>query len=217
MAVDVDYEDGKVLSSDLKYIENEGIDALRCEDGRITVLSKKSGKGFMRVYDIDNGEWEEEKSYKLFRKRDGLLWTGSICVPLFSGFTAFILKNPAIAIPALSGVYIPFSLSRLNSDSAYNSKIDDINKANSEETTNNLKNEVKGINVYQGSIEEIEKQIGRELQLVDTGPNEPRKFVEAIDSFWLSAIASGLGANAIVNFQSGSPAKGTPVKFVDKK
>lgn len=81
-----------------------------------------------------------------------------------------------------------------------------------------LKESVKDIKVYQGSIDEVSKDLGEELERVDTG--EPETFIRAysdIDrNLKLRLIAKKLGADAIVHYQPESFV-GTPVKFVDKK
>ncbi len=73
-----------------------------------------------------------------------------------------------------------------------------------------LEKKVELIKVYQATIPEVEKIIGRELVIVDT--KRPEQFIECQDSFWLRVQAYQLGADAVVHYQPGS-AIGTPVRF----
>ncbi len=81
-----------------------------------------------------------------------------------------------------------------------------------------LEESVKDIRVYQGTIDEVSEDLGKELERVDI--NQPETFIQAPDSknknLALRLLAKYLGADAIVHYQPGS-ALGTPVRFVDKK
>lgn len=101
-----------------------------------------------------------------------------------------------------------------------------IRKANIGDYVNSLWNSVKDIRLYQGGIEEVARQTGRKLGLVDTG--KPRTFLH-MDSEYIETQgesvrigtelllrleAKKLGADAVVHYLPGS-SMGTPVKYVD--
>jgi len=72
--------------------------------------------------------------------------------------------------------------------------------------------------VYQGSIDEVSKDLGKKLARVDTG--KPETFIRIPSTeninLKLRLRAKELGADAIVHYQPIS-AIGTPVRFVDAK
>lgn len=76
------------------------------------------------------------------------------------------------------------------------------------------KQKISGIRVYQGSISELERELGWHGERVDTQGAET--FLRAEDTFGLRLQAYRLGADAIVHYVPGSSI-GTPVRFVDKK
>lgn len=212
--IDVD-EDAKVLNSDLKYIENEDIDAVRYKNGKVIILSTKDGKAHERVYDTCN-DWLTQNTYKITRGRDDLASIGSIYASAFSGVLAALSGNPLLLAPLASLVSIPFYIPKARRRGKYNTKVEEFKESNLKEAYDIISKEMQGISVYLGGIEEVERKTGRKLEPVDIG--KPKKFIEVYDDeFWLRAEASGLGADAIVNFQTGSPMRGTPVKFVDSK
>lgn len=73
-----------------------------------------------------------------------------------------------------------------------------------------IEDKVKDIKVYQGTIDEVQRELGRPLERVNT--NHPETFLKASDTFWLRVKAYQLGADAVVHYQPGS-AIGTPVKY----
>lgn len=80
---------------------------------------------------------------------------------------------------------------------------------------------VKDIKIYQGTIEEVAKRLGRPLEAVDT--HQPETFVRGCDSFMLRVKAHQFGGEAIVHYQN-NPMRynphfciGTPVKYADAK
>jgi len=93
-----------------------------------------------------------------------------------------------------------FQKEKIWKNDIYSMKINEFQKANLAD----LEKAVKDIKVYQGTIE------GAELELIDTG--KPETFIRARDTFWLRAKAYALGADAVINYQSGSSI-GTPVKY----
>jgi len=66
------------------------------------------------------------------------------------------------------------------------------------------------VRVYQGGMEEVERETGRQLERVDTG--RPETFIREYDSFWLRLSAYRKGADAIIHCQPGSSI-GTPVRY----
>lgn len=69
---------------------------------------------------------------------------------------------------------------------------------------------IKPIRLYQGTLEEVERDLGQPLERVDTG--RPETYIQEQGPFWLRVEAYLLGANAVVHYQPGS-AIGTPVRF----
>ena len=79
-----------------------------------------------------------------------------------------------------------------------------------EKNLDDIKEKIKDIKVYQGTVEEVSKELGRPLKRIET--NAPETFIKANDTFWLRVKAYLLGANAIIHYQPGSSI-GTPVKY----
>ena len=77
-----------------------------------------------------------------------------------------------------------------------------------------LENGIKDIRVYQDSKNNVEGDLGRNLERVETG--KPETFIYAENLFLLRVKAYSLGADAVVNYRS-NPSVGTPVKYLDKK
>ncbi len=67
------------------------------------------------------------------------------------------------------------------------------------------------IRIYQGSMEEVESDLGKPLQRVDL--KGPKTYLKAPDELWLRIQAHNVGADAIIHCQPGS-AIGTPVRYV---
>ncbi len=90
-------------------------------------------------------------------------------------------------------------------------EIIDIDERTQDRVDRILKKEVHKINVYLGSIEEAEKESGKKLEPVKI--EGPQKFIEARNDFELKLNTVALRGDAIVNYRTGSPVRGTPVKF----
>lgn len=90
------------------------------------------------------------------------------------------------------------------------SKLEQYKKENMED----LRKNADSIAIYDLDPDQVEKLTGKKLRLVDTG--EPKKFIEAINSFDMRIKAFHLGADAVIRYQEGS-ARGTPVKLVDNQ
>ena len=82
-----------------------------------------------------------------------------------------------------------------------------------EDNLRDIKNKIKDIRVYQGTIDEVQKELGRPLKRVET--NKPETFLQENNPFWLRVEAYLLGADALVHYQPGSSI-GTPVKYNKK-
>jgi len=92
----------------------------------------------------------------------------------------------------------------------FNKKLEEIRESNIQD----IKNRIKDIGIFQGSIAEVEKQIGAELEIISSKEKtwEKTEFMKEHDIFQLKAHACLAGADAIVHYQTGS-ALGTPVKI----
>jgi|SRR3989338_1865734 len=77
-----------------------------------------------------------------------------------------------------------------------------------------IQKKVKDIRVYQGTIDELQIELGKSLKRVET--RNPETFLKAKDTFWLRVHAYLLGADAVVHYQPGSSI-GTPVKYINQK
>ena len=73
---------------------------------------------------------------------------------------------------------------------------------------------VKDVRVFQGTVDEVSRELGRPLERVET--SRPETFMRASDTLNLRIQAYLMGANAVVHYQPGS-AMGTPVRYADKK
>ncbi len=76
-----------------------------------------------------------------------------------------------------------------------------------------LEREVKQIPIYEGSLVDLERRLGRVLDFMDTG--KPEQFLKAKDTFWLRVEAARLGADMVIQYTPGS-AIGTPVRFRER-
>lgn len=76
------------------------------------------------------------------------------------------------------------------------------NKEEAREKTNKIK-------IYQGDIEEIEKQTGRKLEIVDTG--ERRNYLIGYPKT-MSTLTCLMGGDVVVHYDG---KRGTPARFVD--
>ena len=122
--------------------------------------------------------------------------------------------------------FLPPVRKRADRDGDFDREVNSYWHANMED----LASAVEGIPIYQLTIDGAERYTGP-LEVVETG--NATKFVEADDfgewksltlppewqskDFWLRVRARELGADALVHYQAGSPARATPVRFRDKK
>lgn len=69
---------------------------------------------------------------------------------------------------------------------------------------------IKNIRIFQGTIEEVERDLGVSLERVETGKSET--FIKAESDYFLRVEAYRAGADLVVHYQPGSSI-GTPVKI----
>jgi len=215
-----EFEGRRVLSKKTHLkIEDENIDAIYSiaggptnekVAGDIIVLSHKPERGYERCVHVPSGA-VREKSYDMIRFRDFT----PLFITLGSPIAAVIIENPLALIPCASSLYLLRTCKKTKNTSKHEKRVEEFRRTHYSNAIHTIENETKGIDIYQISMKELSQLTGKNLELVETG--KQKKFIEAEDDFWLLAKASGLGADAVVEYQAGSPARGTPVKFVDKK
>ena len=92
----------------------------------------------------------------------------------------------------------------------YETKVEQYRAANLDD----IKDKIKNIKVYQGTIDEVQRELGVQLKMVETGT--PETFLKEHNTFSLMIKAYLLGADAIVHYQPNCVA-GTPVKFLSEQ
>lgn len=184
--------------------------------------AKHDGSHLHLISNPNNGKIIEEDYSKLEDKKSNMpLWFG---IPFYT----------------LSIIGIPFLPSYLNdqlnpsrrASREKRNKVYELRESLWTENFDEVKKLADSLRVYQESIDEAAKQIGSDLELVDTGKKEA--FLTAKDPLFLKAQAALLGADILVNFkgqhssnsfyniydvlqtQDNSAFYGTPVKFKDK-
>lgn len=189
----------------------EELDVMRKIDDKIYVLgrarknpfSNKSRRLQRVIHDADTGDVISElyfrEPFDLDREE---LKTSGACSFFGFGLPFFI---PLAIYHALPG-----TRDRVKKARGYHRNVKQFQDANMID----LREAVKDIRIYQGSAEEVSRDIGRPLERVDTG--KPETFVIGEDTFWLRVAAHYLGANAVVNCQPGS-STGTPVRYAEEK
>jgi hypothetical protein len=216
-------EEPKVLSSNMTYIEGEDIDVIypvlaeiNNEDmaGDIAVLSHKAGRGYQRYFEFPSGT-RTEKNYRMLDKRDGIIIAGTATAVTVSIPFAMVFANPLFSIPAASGLMLPHIMRKYRNEENHYKDVRTFKDAIWHGAIKTIEEETKNIKIYQVGMNELEKITGRNLEIVPSG--KQKEFIEAEEDFWLLAEASGLGADAIIEYKAGSPVRGTPVRFVDKK
>jgi len=179
------------------------IDVTRIQNGKLYVLGrnerpcsfdlfKPRGNLYEIIHDAATGEIISEYSFKYHDPK--ALDEAKGC--------SFLL----VGIPFLLNELRPSLRKRREQSKKYFETVVVIERANMAD----YEAAVKDIRVYQGSIDEVAKELGKELERVDTG--KPETYLRERNSFWLRVKANYLGADAIVHSQPGS-SMGTPVKF----
>jgi len=100
----------------------------------------------------------------------------------------------------------PHNVLRRMRKKEYQSQVERFKQLNLED----IEEKISGIRVYQGTIGELQSELGKPLRRVET--DKPETFIEAHDPFWLRVKAYQLGADAVVHYQPGSSI-GTPVRY----
>jgi len=180
------------------------IDVVRWQDGKIHVLGQNHDFGFFSirrylhhsVHDAETGKIVENNPFKEHFAHQIVL------------MTYITLSLVGVGIPALINYFRPSVRERGRKTEEYYKKVWEFEKANMAD----LRKAVKDIRVYQGTLEEVSKDIRRPLKRVET--KKPETFIQEEDSFWLRVRAYEQGADAIVHYQPGSSI-GTLVKYVD--
>lgn len=167
------------------------IEAVKVDDGKLYVLgtyTKILDKCYREIVkDITSGR-ESETS---FMEPD-----------TFGGVFA--------AVFTLGLHYLFVTLDRKELVKKHNEKVEGYKQANLAEA----EEAVKDIRVFQGTVDEVSKELGKPLERVDTGKAET--FMRTSDILNLRVQAYLMGANAVVHYQPGS-ATGTPVKFANQR
>lgn len=166
------------------------IDVVRVEEDNINVLGKDSYYGH-RYYEVLQNRTSGEISETSFKDSYSL----DVGVPMVLSF----------------GIYsfAPHIRKREKQKREHEQKVEQFREAN----LNDIREKIKDIRVYQGTMDEVQKELGP-LERIDTG--KPETFLEEVNTFWLRVKAYLNGADAIVHYQPGSSI-GTPVRYSNKK
>ncbi|MBI2584138.1 MAG: hypothetical protein HYW25_05705 [Candidatus Aenigmarchaeota archaeon] len=172
----------------------DGVDVVRAEKGKILVLGTEASPWRLadRYHEISLNRETGELSETSFKR---------VTVP------------EGVATVLTLGLYwllAPNLRKRVRRQNEYDRKMRDFRDANWRETVE----KADSVRVYQGGIEEVERETGRQLERVDTG--KPETFIRGDDTLWLRIRAYQQGADAVVHCQPGSSI-GTPVRYVDRK
>ncbi len=207
--IDLDREETEFLTSlDGKI---DGILVAGRERNQLQVLGNRGGHlSFLENYDYVNTY--NVRDYVVINREND---TGKIDVCSFPGPDYKTWKDE-VAFLLTVGLYTAYQ--RFISTTQRRKRI--IQKAfNSkalffrDQNLANIAERIKPIRLYQGTMEEVERDLGRPLERVDTG--KPETYIQKKDPFWLRVEAYLLGANAVAHYQPGS-AIGTPVRFKEK-
>ncbi len=212
----------------------EVIDAFHInrESGNVDIFGRNNKFLYHVVNDLNDGKTlSEEKIAKPFWYNFPKEWDFG-----YASYGGWIRFAPWIT-SGVDGIWhliyegILGKRSLMNDIKWYEERVCDIRRIMYKNYVNELEESVSDINLYQGSIDEVSKQIGRSLELVDL--KTPKTFIEAdnergyvrvqeesigpfTSDFMLRLKAKEVGADAVVHYMHGSSI-GTPVKFVDKK
>lgn len=168
------------------------IDVVRVEGNYIHVLGKNLLRIFNGYSEITQNRVSGEVHETSFKNLEGI----------DTGFAHLI----TLGLYSLS----PNIRRRKKATNDYNRKVEQYRDENLKE----IQDKIKDIRVYQGTIDEVQNELGKPLERVET--DKPETFLKGADIFWLRVKAYLLGADAVVHYQPGSSI-GTPVKYSDKK
>jgi len=174
-----------------------------------------------KLDEIDVARVEGEDLYVLGLKKefyDLILWDFEIVMDRVSGQVRETSFKKLESIDTVFARAFSFGLYELSSNirqrkiqtKEYERKVAQYKIAN----LNDIKEKVKDVRIYQGNFDEVQRELGRSLERVDTG--KPETFLEAHGPLWLRVEAYLHGADAIIHYQPGSSI-GTPVRYTDKK
>lgn len=193
------------------------IDVVRNEGDLVHVLGRQKQpwlqeKLYHTIHDINTGEIQSEET---FRRAPYLYY-----LPLFpiipgavldinfvakQNILGFAITTIAMILPMIgSTAYI--NKKQFDSSPEYYSRVWEFEKANSRD----LNEALSKIRFYQGTIDEVSKDLGKTLARVDT--KKLNTFIRAQDDHDLRWQAYLLGADAVIHCQPGSSI-GTPVRF----
>ena len=180
------------------------------KDNKLYVMGNKGGS----LYFPHGYEYLNSFNVREYVTIDRETTTGNVEVSSFQGpdYKTWKDMTAAVATVGLSIAYFECSAAqreRKNLRDRFHSRAMRLRESN----LNDIAEKIKDIRLYQGTLEEVQQDIGKPLERVDTG--KPETYLQKDDPFWLRVEAYLLGANAVVHYQPGS-AIGTPVRFKDK-
>lgn len=228
-------EEGKLQKKDEPKYAN--LDCVRYENGKIHVLeSSDFRRGDYQLPTIEDLEDDEDCEEVFLNKGIGHIRHTTLDAKTknilrekvyvsdhgLGLFNASLLSLIGVGIPFLAYQLLGSPAKKRKEYSAYKNqreKFWDANYKTSEKKKKEKKNKSKGIRFYQGSKEEVEKELGVKLKLVDTGCFET--FLEEEYASDLQYRAQELGADAIIHYQTSfreydQLVIGTPVKIIKK-
>ncbi len=195
------------------------VDVVRQEGGKIhvfrkipTSFSKYTLMGNLNhtIHDANSGEIIEENSSKYSQ----FIGNAHLTNKMDKASMGFVSSMMGITIGwnVYSPVFVPWIFSRLIDPWAgirneeYFSKVREFKEKNMAD----LEKAIKDIRIYQGTKDEVSKELETGLERVDTG--KPETYLTSNNPFWLRVRAHELGADAVIHCQPGSSI-GTPVKY----
>ena len=177
------------------------------EDNNTRIESARVEEGTLNILSIGYNEWGNEYVYH----------EANVDLANYQS------KRTSVEKPIPGCLATIFSLGLVNfhpSIKEANKKISEHYRKHSDhikKNTEEIENLVNHIEIYQGSIDEVEKNLGRKLEYIDT--DKADKFIKGqscirIDGekFWLRVAGYQLGAELLVNYNP-QFSIATPVRF----
>ena len=194
------------------------IDVVRTEGDLVHVLGSQSlswsrKRLFHTIHEVNNGNIVQEEIYRS-NPLAYMLPTVSL-IPTMPSMAFFLYSGKesnwvGAGISALTGISLfaasLYYVDKRKFDNPQNNSVYNFQQLNSRD----LSIALSEIRLYQGTIDEVERDLGRKLARVDT--KKPNTFIRADNDYDLRLKAHLLGADAIVHYQPGSSI-GTPVEF----
>ena len=203
--IDLNLEEKEFLTSlDGKI---DGLLVAGREDNKLYAMGNRGGR---LGYDHFDQKTIWDFSVREYVTLDRETTTGKVEECSFQG-SDYTPKESAGGILTL-GLYVAYRELTPAQRGRISSRRNFISRARNFEKKNlaDIEEKIKPIRLYQGTIEEVERDIGRPLERVDT--NLPETYIQREDIFWLRVQTYLLGGDAVVHYQPGS-AIGTPVRF----